>query len=205
MNDPTDKLEAMPPSELAEELEAALDAMTEETNDRGISGCTGPQITHARAPKRGGLLPGVSCQASGVCGTGRVQACKEAQKIQENRPCGACGRITCSYCSLARHKPLVLIWLLDLHGGQRVDSVLVRSNLTPPLHTIPPFVTRTPLIFQRNTKSLWQSSRTKGLRRILFLAIFQTDSKSRHLFKQKERQGRATPHKDNNKTTVESI
>ena len=82
-----------------------------------------------------------------------------------------------------------MIWLLDLHGGQRVDSVLVRSNLTPPLHTIPPFVTRTPLIFQRNTKSLWQSSRTKGLRRILFLAIFQTDSKSRHLFKQKERQG----------------
>ena len=98
-----------------------------------------------------------------------------------------------------------MIWLLDLHGGQRVDSVLVSSNLTPPLHTIPPFVTRTPLIFQRNTKSLWQSSRTKGLRRILFLAIFQTDSKSRHLFKQKERQGRATPHKDNNKTTVESI
>ena len=33
MNDPTDKLEAMPPSELAEELEAALDAMTEETYD----------------------------------------------------------------------------------------------------------------------------------------------------------------------------
>ena len=33
MNDPTDKLEALPPSELAEELETALDAMTEETYD----------------------------------------------------------------------------------------------------------------------------------------------------------------------------
>lgn len=174
-----EKLEAMSPSELSEAMEAALDAMTEETYDPAVIDAyldaldrKAPMPTHPNAEssyqdfqdKLQEYVEGASKPA------------KQTRKFRRIARTGIVAALLAVLLASAAQAP-VLMWLAQSHGGRRTCSVLARSSPAMILPITPLKATRSQQMFQRSTRSLSQSFKNVGLRSIQSRPISQRVSK----------------------------